>query len=67
LSQTALWSTQAHVVVVKVSLQGVNQKSEKSSDLGQIWDFAEEAKKAHLGPKPIIFFQKVKPHKCPKP
>jgi hypothetical protein len=36
------------VVIVKVSLQGANQKRRKSGDLGQIWDSAEEAKKAHF-------------------
>jgi hypothetical protein len=36
------------MVVVKVSLQSSIQKSEKSGDLGQIWDSAEEAKKAHF-------------------
>jgi len=47
----ALWPEDGHVSVVKLSLQGANQKRQKSKDLGQIWDFAEEAKKAKMGDK----------------
>jgi|TARA_R110000765_G_scaffold377730_1_gene468673 hypothetical protein len=63
----ALWPEDGHVSVVKLSLQGANQKRQKSKDLGQIWDFAEEAKKAQMGDKTHHFLKKVKPHKYPKP
>ena len=60
-------ATESHVVVVNISLQGYIQKKGKSKDSGQIWDSAEEAKKAEWEKNPIIFIVNFKPHKCPKP
>ena len=60
-------ATESHVVVVNISLQGYIQKKGKSKDLGQIWDSAEEAKKAEWEKNPIIFILILKPHRWPNP
>ena len=53
--------------VVKLSIHSCNQKNKESKDLGQIWDSAEEAKKAEWEKNPIIFILILKPHRWPNP